>query len=106
MNDAQSALRRSPLTIASLGLVALSAALAYAHRADDRGMSAEAIDTPTLAAAAAVAGDAMTGALVLDLVEPEDGEGGSEAELNALLAGLDLPVEAALLAVPSEGDAV
>jgi serine protease len=95
MNDAQSALRRSPLTIASLGLVALSAALAYTHRVDDRGMSAEAIDTPTLAAATHVAGDAMTGALILDLVEPEDGEGGSEAELDALLASLDLPVEAA-----------
>ncbi|MEZ4381099.1 MAG: S8 family peptidase [Nannocystaceae bacterium] len=95
MNHAQSALRRRPLTIASLGLVALSAALAYAHRADDRGLSADAIDAPTLAAAAALASDDMTGALILDLVEPEDGEGGSEAELAELLAGLELPVEAA-----------
>ncbi|MCA9635236.1 MAG: peptidase S8 [Myxococcales bacterium] len=96
MNDARCALRRRHrTTFASLGLVALAALVAYAHRADDRGMSAEAIDTPTLAAAAAVAGDAMTGALILDLVEPEDGEGGSEAELAALIEGLGLPVEAA-----------
>ncbi len=95
MHDARSAIRRHRPTIASFGLVALSAALAYHHSPDDQGQSSDELDTSTLATATALAGEDVTGALLLDLVEPEDGEGGSEAELEALIQGLGLQVEAA-----------
>jgi len=95
MHDAARALRRHSPTIASLGLVALCAALAYQHSPDDRGQSSDELDSPTLATALELAGDDATGALLLDLVEPEDGEGGTQAELDALIAGLGLDVEAA-----------
>ncbi|HGG56773.1 MAG TPA: peptidase S8, partial [Nannocystis exedens] len=95
MHDARSALRRHRPTIASLGLVALSATLAYHHSPDDHGQTSDSIESPTLATATSLAGEDVTGALILDLVEPEDGEGGSEAELDALIQGLGLPVEAA-----------
>ncbi len=95
MHDARSALRRHRPTIASLGLVALSATLAYHHCPDDQGQTSDSLDSPTLATATSLAGEDVTGALILDLVEPEDGEGGSEAELDALIQGLGLQVEAA-----------
>ncbi|HGG57570.1 MAG TPA: hypothetical protein ENK31_07230, partial [Nannocystis exedens] len=89
MHDARSALRRHRPTIASLGLVALSATLAYHHSPDDHGQTSDSIESPTLAMATSL-GEDVTGALILDLVEPEDGEGGSEAELDALIQGLGL----------------
>jgi serine protease len=89
-------LRHRPL-IASTGLLALAGLLAAVHRpASDRAGN----DTPELAPLSvadvtAFGTDFSTGALLLDLVEPEDGEGGSEAELAALLAELGLAYEPA-----------
>ena len=80
-------LRHRPL-IASTGLLALAGLLATAHR--------PAADTPDPAPlTVAEAGEHSTGVLLLDLVEPEDGEGGSEAELAELLADLGLAYEPA-----------
>jgi serine protease len=80
-------LRHRPL-IAGTGLLALAALLAVGHR--------PASDTPELAPLmVADAGEHGTGVLLLDLVEPEDGEGGSEAELATLLSELGLAYEAA-----------
>jgi len=78
-------------------LVALSAAIAVDHGAlgvDDDGISAESITPAVVAAAAAElsASDTAswtTGNLVLDLVEPDDGEGGSESEIAAYVFALD-----------------
>lgn len=78
-------------------MVALSAAIALDHGAlgvDDDGISAESITPAVVAAAAAElsASDTAswtTGNLVLDLVEPDDGEGGSESEIAAYVFALD-----------------
>lgn len=78
-------------------MVALSAAIAVDHGAlgvDDDGISAESITPAVVAAAAAElsASDTAswtTGNLVLDLVEPDDGEGGSESEIAAYVFALD-----------------
>ncbi len=80
-------LRHRPL-IAGTGLLALAGLLAAGHR--------PASNTPDLAPlTVAEAGEHGTGVLLLDLVEPEDGEGGSEAELATLLAELGLAYEPA-----------
>ncbi|MEZ4448611.1 MAG: S8 family peptidase [Nannocystaceae bacterium] len=89
MNAALCALRRHRTFLASLGLVTLSGALALHHRSADEGVSASDLETPDLGAAL-VAGEDVTGALLVDLVEPADGEGGSEAELDALITKLGL----------------
>ena len=83
-------LRHRPI-LASTGLLALAGLLAVGHAPDHNGVATA--DLPALDMAAV--GDAGTGALLLDLVEPEDGEGGSEAELAALLADLGLAYEPA-----------
>ena len=83
-------LRHRPI-LASTGLLALAGLLAVGHAPDHNGVATA--DLPALDMAAV--GDAGTGALLLDLVEPEDGEGGSEAELAALLAELGLAHEPA-----------
>ena len=78
-------------------MVALSAAIAVDHGAlgvDDDGISAESITPAVVAAAAAElsASDTAswtTGNLLLDLVEPDDGEGGSESEIAAYVFALD-----------------
>lgn len=80
---------------AGAGLVAMSAMLAWTHVASDDGLSAadlpETITADDMARAFAEADAAgvSTGALLLDLVEPEDGEGGSEAEIAALVGDID-----------------
>lgn len=84
-----SALSRHRTVLAALGLASASAWLVAEHCPGDAGLSASDI-------VPAVVGDpGTTGVLLLDLVEPEDGEGGSEAELFALLEGLGLPWEKA-----------
>ncbi|HEY0135578.1 MAG TPA: S8 family serine peptidase [Nannocystis sp.] len=83
-------LRHRPI-LASTGLLALAGLLAVGHAPDHNGVAIA--DLPALDMTAV--GDAGTGALLLDLVEPEDGEGGSEAELAALLADLGLAYEPA-----------
>jgi len=75
--------------LAALGLVAASSWLVSSHRPDDQGLSAA--DVPSFGLDIPGA----TGALLLDLVEPEHGEGGSEAELRDLLEGLNLAYEPA-----------
>lgn len=79
---------RRPL-LAALGLASASVWLAVEHRHVDEGLSSADI------APAPIGAPDATGALLLDLVEPEDGEGGSEAELRALLDGLGLAYEPA-----------
>jgi hypothetical protein len=69
-------LRHRPL-IASTGLLALAGLLAAVHRPIHNDAPEPA---PLTVAEAGIHG---TGVLLLDLVEPEDGEGGSEAELAA-----------------------
>jgi serine protease len=90
MRVASVLLRHRPL-LAGAGLLAFAGLLAIGHRPVSNGVAAA--DLPALSLAQA--GDAGTGALLLDLVEPEDGEGGSEAELAALLADLGLDFEPA-----------
>jgi serine protease len=81
-------LRHRPL-IASTGLLALAGLLAAVHRPIHNDAPEPA---PLTVAEAGIHG---TGVLLLDLVEPEDGEGGSEAELAALLSELGLAYEPA-----------
>lgn len=69
--------------LASTGLIGLSALLAWQHAPSDDGLSAE--DIKIDLAAAHEAGVSVD-ALLIDMVEPEDGEGGSEQEI-AQLAG-------------------
>lgn len=83
------ALSRHRTLLAALGLAAASTWLAAEHRTGDEGL--QAADTPAFGLDAPGA----TGALLLDLVEPEHGEGGSEPELRALLEGLGLAYEPA-----------
>jgi serine protease len=80
-------LRHRP-ALAGTGLLALAGLLAAGHRPDSQ-------PPPTGALTVADAGIDGTGALLLDLVEPEHGEGGSEAELTALLESLGLAYEPA-----------
>lgn len=87
-----SALLRHRTLLSALGLASAGAWLVAEHRPDDQGLRAEDI---TPASIAALDPTEATGALLLDLVEPEDGEGGSEAELRALLDGLGLAYEPA-----------
>lgn len=84
-----SALSRHRPLLAALGLASASAWLAVEHRPGDTGLAAGDF------ASATVFDPGSTGVLLLDLVEPEHGEGGSEAELFALLEGLGLPWEKA-----------
>ncbi len=80
--------RHRPL-LAALGLASASAWLVAEHRSGDAGVAAADI------VPAEVGAPGTTGVLLLDLVEPEAGEGGSEAELFALLESLGLPWEKA-----------
>lgn len=66
------------------GLVALSAGLAAHHTPEDKETHHKVPDLAEL-----TPGVNATGALLLDLVEPEEGEGGSDAELAALTTSLN-----------------
>lgn len=83
--------RRQALAAAA---VAVTAGLMVAtHAPADEGLAAEDI-TPELVAQTAselgiVPSEWTTGKMLLDFVEPEDGEGGSEEEIAALVAELD-----------------
>jgi len=86
------ALLRARAPIAGLGLVCIAGALATVHTRHDEGLAADDITPAAVAEIAAELGDASqwhTGNLVLDLVEPEENEGGSEDELAALVNAID-----------------
>lgn len=87
-----SALSRHRTLLSALGLASTSVWLAVEHRPGDEGLRSADITPASIASLDAAE---STGALLLDLVEPEDGEGGSEAELRALLDGLGLAWEPA-----------
>lgn len=97
---------------AGLGLLALSATIAVDHGAagGDPGLDAASITPAVVAAAAselrAEAGRWTTGHVLIDLVEPDDGEGGSESEIAAYVSTLDaLPgVEVEPAGFYSEGE--
>jgi serine protease len=101
MRVASVLLRHRPL-LAGAGLLAFAGLLAVQHRPVSNGVAAA--DLPALSIAEAEANDAATGALLLDLVEPADGEGGSEAELTALVAELGLEFEVVPAGFYSEGE--
>jgi serine protease len=81
------------LALAGTALFGLSCLLAWQHREVDDGLRAQDIEQTTIEAELAEGQDGRQ--LLLDLVEPEDGEGGSEAELEAFVRSLDLRVEPA-----------
>ncbi len=74
--------------LALAGTAALATALAWQHAPSDRGLGADELEGEQIAPPAA-ATEWLTGALLVDLVEPEDGEGGSPAELSELVSDLD-----------------
>ncbi|EDM76735.1 peptidase, S8A (subtilisin) subfamily protein [Plesiocystis pacifica SIR-1] len=81
--------RRSnaPTVLAGTALFGLSCLLAWQHHDRDEGLSAAAIDEATIAQELEAGQDGRQ--LLLDLVEPERGEGGSEAQLAELMAAID-----------------
>lgn len=81
------------IVLAGTALFGLSCLLAWQHRDVDDGLRAEDIPQTRIQDELAAGQDGRQ--LLLDLVEPEDGEGGSEAELEALIASLDLRAEPA-----------
>ena len=82
---------RTPLALTAL--VGFACLIGWQHRDLDQGSSAEAIEAATIEAELALGQDGQQ--LLVDLVEPEDGEGGTEAELEALIHSLGLDVEPA-----------
>jgi serine protease len=81
------------IALAGTALFGLSCLLAWQHRDTDEGIRAQDIPQTRIQEELAVGQDGRQ--LLLDLVEPEDGEGGSEKELEALIASLDLRAEPA-----------
>lgn len=71
--------------LASTGLVGLAALLAWHHAPNDEGLAAGEIETSV---AQALEAGVNVDALLIDMVEPDDGEGGSEAEIAALAEGV------------------
>ncbi|MFO0632006.1 MAG: S8 family peptidase [Nannocystaceae bacterium] len=86
--------QRARTILAGAAVAALGSALAFDHAPDRAGLAAQEI-TPQAVAEAAdalAAEDAsqwLTGRLVLDFVDPQDGEDGSEAEIEDFVADLD-----------------
>ncbi len=83
--------RRQALAAAAIAVAA--GVVVATHAPSDDGLAAEDI-TPKLMAETAselgiAASDWTTGRMLLDFVEPEDGEGGSEEAIAALVAELD-----------------
>ena len=66
--------------LASTALIGLIASLAIRHADHDDGLSAQDITEADLETASALG--VSTGALLVDFVEPEDGEGGSERAIK------------------------
>src|SRR5690606_15996710 len=79
--------------LATTALFGLSCLLAWQHRDTDEGLRAEDVPETRIQDELEIGQDGRQ--LLLDLVEPEDGEGGSGAELAALIASLGLHAEPA-----------
>lgn len=84
--------------LSAAGLVAFSGYLVADHAPQDDGIAAEDITPALMAEATRAAGPAAsTGAWLVDFVEPDDGEGGSEdeiaAKVSAAVAGLGVHFE-------------
>jgi serine protease len=84
--------------VAGLGVAVLAGALAFDHRDTDEGMTADEVTPQAIAQIASELREASgfgeasrwhTGNLVLDFVEPDDGEGGSDGEIADFVARLD-----------------
>jgi serine protease len=92
---------RSPRTILSitalLGLGAMTGWLGWSHQNDDEGLEASEVPEVSVADSLAHAG---ASALLIDFVEPADGEGGSELAI----AGLAAELGAELTGFYSEGE--
>ncbi|MCA9699952.1 MAG: peptidase S8, partial [Myxococcales bacterium] len=88
------------LALAGTALFGLSCLLAWQHREVDEGLRAQDISAATIQQELAEGQDGRQ--LLLDLVEPEDGEGGSEAELRELVQSLGLRAEPAGFYAESE----
>ena len=84
--------RRARAVVAGMSLAALGGVLFVSHDRSDAGLAAEDITPESVTALAAelgVGSEATTGRLVLDLVDPQEGEGASEDEIAAWVAALD-----------------
>jgi serine protease len=79
--------------ITGFALFGLCGLLAWQHREIDEGLAADDIAQATIEQELDAGQDGRQ--LLLDFVEPEQGEGGSEAEIEALVRSLDLVVEPA-----------
>lgn len=90
MQDNNSVHTSPRLALAASALFGLSCLLAWQHAEVDGGLSADEIQQTTIEQELAEGQDGRQ--LLLDLVEPEDGEGGSEAELEQLVHSLVLSV--------------
>ncbi|TPV96424.1 MAG: hypothetical protein B7733_04955, partial [Myxococcales bacterium FL481] len=87
--------------LAGVGLTAVAATyLGAAHHETDPGMAAGALPPATIDAA--VDAGVEVGGLLIDFVEPQDGEGGSESRIASLAASLDVPT--ALAGTYAEGE--
>jgi serine protease len=79
--------------LAGAGLLAFSTALALEHRSPDEGLAAEDITPEAVMDMASELGIGLEptrqGAWLVDFVEPDDGEGGSEEEIARLVAELE-----------------
>ncbi|MEX1365939.1 MAG: S8 family peptidase [Nannocystaceae bacterium] len=82
MAKSLTSLLRNRAVLAGTGLLALSAYLALDHNPSDEGLAAEDIDPQAMLEAS------PSHTWLVDFVEPEDGEGGSEEEIAQLVASL------------------
>lgn len=78
-------------SFAGAGLIVLSTALALEHRSPDEGLAAEDITPAAVMDMASELGIDATAsrAWLVDFVEPDDGEGGSEEEIARMVAELE-----------------
>jgi serine protease len=79
--------------LAGAGLIVLSTAVALEHRSPDEGLAAEDVTPEVVMQMASELGleptAAGSGAWLVDFVEPDEGEGGSEEEIARLVAELE-----------------
>jgi serine protease len=88
MENNNSVIATGRLAFSACALFGLSCLLAWQHAEVDSGLNAAQIEQTTIEQELAEGQDGRQ--LLLDLVEPEDGEGGSEAELEQLVRSLGL----------------